>query len=52
MEEGDQDSVGGCDTHLSQSTHQKYIYMWKNSQKKLKSNQQNFCTTKVARKIT
>ena len=33
---GDQDCrVGGCGTHLPPWTHQKYIYMWKNSHWKL-----------------
>ena len=50
MEQGYQDGrLGGCGAHLCSPTHQKFIYMWNNSNGKLTRNWKNFCTMKVTR---
>ena len=50
---GDRDGrVGGCGTHISPRTHQKYNYMWNNSHWKLTGDwQKDCCTTKPVGKL-
>lgn len=44
--------VGGHQAHLAPPTHQKYRYMWKNSQRKRTGDYQKDCyTTKTVKKI-
>ena len=52
VKRGDQDGgIGGYGTHLPQQTHQKYIYIWKNSRWKLTGNwQKDSYTTKAEKK--
>ena len=52
IERDENGGVGGHEAHLPVETHQKYIYMWNNSHKKLTRNWQNSYTHKAGRKIS